>query len=414
MTGEDFASRAAAVVDWFASLNPYEFGGSILKIEDVNASLETGDPQPLHCFAISSKRYALFNLAPDGTPIMRKVSAHGLGHLSQPYGDNDAPAHFPVPHKSVLKDGTVRWHCDLWHQIVSAAIDGHPDRVARDYHPALKRPAISRYGATSPDLLQWFKAYNADRSYRDQVKPFGFLLAMSGGRTIDSDGRVATRTKGRRKKAAAIKPIAPFDTDHQKAVESAFDRSTGLPILASALRTYADTLAQYHISPESKFLNADFLDRGTTQRRHVRMATVLHVGKEAHDWERQAILGLSADSEIAYGVAAADLAEKLQAMIAEFGEAECRKALAISGRDLTALVTESSLPTQSSVAKAVEAGLPQAISGCAAFRRERQDQLHRLQAAIESHGLRHTARKMEVDPVPLRLSQTPARCSVSR
>lgn len=151
MSSAEFAALTQEVVDWLASLNPYEFGGSILKIEDVNQSLATGEPEPLFCWAVSSKRYALFNLDGDGEPIMRKVSAHGLGHLLPPYQERDAPAHFPVPHKSVLKDGTVRWHCDLWHQIVRAAIAGHPDRVSRDYHPALNVPAMSRYAATSPD-----------------------------------------------------------------------------------------------------------------------------------------------------------------------------------------------------------------------------------------------------------------------
>jgi hypothetical protein len=402
MPGEEFASRAASVVDWFASLNPYEFDGSILKVEDVNASLETGGPQPLHCFAISSKRYALFNLASYGTPIMRKVSAHGLGHLLAPYGEADAPSQFPVPHKSVLKDGTVRWHCDFWLQIVSAALNGKPDQLARDYHPALQRPAISRYGATSPDLLQWFKTYNADRSYRDQVKPFGFLLAMSGGRSIDREGVIATRTKGRRKKVPAVKPVAPFDTNHEKAVAAAFDRKIGLPIEASSLRNYADALEQYHISPESKFLNARFLDRGTTQRRHIRMATVQHVGKEAHDWERQAFLGMNPESDITYGVAGANLASKLTAMTAQFGETQTAKALAISKMALAALVSGSLQPVYVRLANTVAKRLPAALATCAKLHREKGTEIAGLRAAILRDGLRETARRLGVDPSNLR------------
>jgi hypothetical protein len=46
----------------FASLNPYSFGGTILKIEDVNYI--DGDPsnsfRDLHGYAISAKRYCLF------------------------------------------------------------------------------------------------------------------------------------------------------------------------------------------------------------------------------------------------------------------------------------------------------------------------------------------------------------------
>ncbi|MBS0618474.1 MAG: hypothetical protein JSR44_09810, partial [Spirochaetes bacterium] len=117
MEGGEFGSRVNSIVDWFAALNPYSFAGSILKIEGVNASLVGGTPEPLYCWAVSSKRYALFNIAPDGRPVLRKVSAHGLGHLRPPYGADDAPANLPTPDKSVLGSGIERWHCDLWYRI---------------------------------------------------------------------------------------------------------------------------------------------------------------------------------------------------------------------------------------------------------------------------------------------------------
>ena len=39
--------------------------------------------EPLYCYTISSKRYVLFNLDAKGRPILRKASAHGLGHLGR-------------------------------------------------------------------------------------------------------------------------------------------------------------------------------------------------------------------------------------------------------------------------------------------------------------------------------------------
>lgn len=286
MDGANFAKRVRAIVNWFTPLNPYALGGSILKIEDVNDALERDGMEPLYCLAISSKRYALFNLAPDGTPIMRKISAHGLGHLRPPYTTEDAPADFPVPHPSVLRDGTARWHCDLWHRIVKAALAGHPDRVALDYHPALSQPTVSRYAATSPDLLRWFNGYNASRPYREQVKPFGFLLALRAAFDPSSERFVDSVTKrGRPRKCLPVKPIAPFDTDHAKAIPLAFDRESAEPVVPSSLATYADALAAYHLSPENKFLNGDYFDKGTTQRRHVRVTGIWHIGKEAQGWE---------------------------------------------------------------------------------------------------------------------------------
>jgi hypothetical protein len=268
MSPNEFTARVKMVVQWFDALNPYDFDASILKIEDVNYSLETGELEPLFCWAISSKRYALFNLDTQGQPIMRKVSAHGLGHLMPPYDDADAPKHFPVPDKSVLKDGTVRWHCDLWHQIVTAALAGHPDQVARDYHPAMNKPARSRYAATSPDLLRWIKSYNADREYNDQVRPFGFMLSYSVQPFQPAETIVDPSRRGRPKKVELIKPIAPFENEARKAAATVFDRETGNSVDPTILRTYADALAQYHVSPESKFLNSNFLGKGITRFRH--------------------------------------------------------------------------------------------------------------------------------------------------
>jgi hypothetical protein len=51
---------------------------------------------------------------------------------------------------------------------------------------------------------------------------------------------------------------------------------------ASELLTYAEALAQYHLRPESKFLNGDFSDRGRTERRHVIATQIVHIGKEAN------------------------------------------------------------------------------------------------------------------------------------
>jgi hypothetical protein len=113
---------------------------------------------------------------------MRKVSAHGLGHLRSPYKAEEAPADIPAPHETVLRSGVERWHCDLWFQIVSAALAGKADRPTLDFHPTLSAPRIIRYSATAPDLLRWFDGYNAERPYRQQVKPFGFMLALSARR----------------------------------------------------------------------------------------------------------------------------------------------------------------------------------------------------------------------------------------
>jgi hypothetical protein len=65
---EEFVGRVQNICSWFVPLNPYEAGPkkgpvSILELEDENFSAVEGrksEFEPLFCFAISAKRYALF------------------------------------------------------------------------------------------------------------------------------------------------------------------------------------------------------------------------------------------------------------------------------------------------------------------------------------------------------------------
>lgn len=404
MDGADFAAKVAKVVEWFADLNPYEFGGSILKVEDVNFALDTGEPEPLYCWAISAKRYALFNLAADGQPIMRKVSAHGLGHRLEPYR-LDAPKQFPVPHESVLKDGIRRWHVDLWHAIVTSALTGRPDQVKLDYHPALQEPAISRYGATSPELLRWYKTHNTSKPYRDRVKPFGFLLSFSVKHFAPKESASFATAKRRNSKASPIKPVATFDKTLASAAARAFDRETGRPVPATALKTYVEDLAQYHLHPESKFLGGDYLDCGPTTRRHVRMIATRHIGKESNDWEAQAILGLNLDAAPDYRLSDEDIA-KVQALFAAhtgaFGIAQGARDLGVSRQTAIGLARgakdKSVIPSNSRyVAK-----LHSAMAEHAADEREKALNIENLKISVQRDGLRKTARELGIDPSNLR------------
>jgi hypothetical protein len=178
---------------------------------------------------------------------------------------------------------------------------------------------------------------------------------------------------------------------------------------SSALKSYADALAHYHIQPESKFLNADYRDRGTTLRRHIAMTGTLHIGKESHDWERQALLGLNLDSEIAYGVATDDVADKLRSFIAEFGERTAAKALGISAAQLTAFVSGSPNPRGESLTQKVASRLPAAFRLCAKLSHDRHVELHQLREAVANAGLRETARRLGRDPSNLRRQLSRAR-----
>ena len=183
MSDAEFERRVEAIRGWFDDLNPYAHKTSLLKLEDVNFGLGNGkltkELQPLYCLAVSAKRYALFNIANDGGIVLRKASAHGLGHFLPPYTEATAPLSIPAPEMGLNEIGVERWQYDLWHQVVRAALDGLPDQVNLDYHPNFNLPAASRYGATTPSLLSWFGAHNSNLHYADQVRPNNFLLEFS-------------------------------------------------------------------------------------------------------------------------------------------------------------------------------------------------------------------------------------------
>lgn len=307
-----FFSTAQAVCDWFKPLNPYEKKGALFKIEDANFGIapdQQGDELvPLYCLCISSKRYVLFNLTESGEPIIRKASAHGLGHLLPPYRLDNVPTSIPAPKIPLSEIGVDRWQYDLWHQIIHAELAGHLDQVDLSYHAALEKPAASRYGATTPELLRWFKTYNLNRSYPDHVKPLNFLISFQARPrlALPTAEESAVIKRGRRPKRHQVKPIAPFDKDVGKASPNVFDRKKGGMVPSSDLKTCREVLAQYHLSPESKFLNGDFADRGWTKRRHVQVTDVVHIGKEANKWEEQFFMGFDEEAQIEYGVDTSD------------------------------------------------------------------------------------------------------------
>ena len=312
----------------------YEKKGSIFKIEDANYLIASDSKlEPLFCYCISSKRYVLFNVGPSGEAVIRKASAHGLGHYLAPYEAENAPRSIPAPSVSLEEIGVDRWHYDLWHTVVRAALEGHPDQVDLSYHSGLSEPAVSRYGATTPKLLGWFKLHNSGREYGDQVKPHNFLIAFQGRQHVtETDGEPWTPKRGRPRKPSPVRPVAPFNRNISEAAEVAFDRETGKRIESDSLITYAEALAQYHLRPESKFINGDFFDRGRTERRHVIAVQILHIGKEANKWEEQYFLGADEEAEIEYGFRGSEgvLDTRIRRLCDDIGERAAAEELGIS------------------------------------------------------------------------------------
>ncbi len=279
---DEFVRRVQSICEWFVPLNPYEpdpkkGAVSILEMEDQNFSKDKRF-EPLFCFAISAKRYALFNLDRQGKPVIRKASAHGLGHYASPYGDEEEA-------RADRDSGVRRWEEDVWKQIVSAALSDKPHEVDYAFRPEMMKPARSRYGATRPAVLNWFKRYNEGRRYAEQVKPFNFLLTFFVRRQEDLTTEDPTHEWD--PKLEDMRPVAPYEKDIDKALGRVFDRSSDSleAVPGKWLRTVADVLRDYHRQPEYKFLGGGWNEEGVLRRRHIFAETIEDIGKESDGWE---------------------------------------------------------------------------------------------------------------------------------
>jgi hypothetical protein len=53
-------------------------------------------------------------------------------------------------------------------------------------------------------------------------------------------------------------------------------------------------------------LNGDFRDCGRTEQRHVLLAAIVHIAKEANKWGEQFYTGFDEEAQIEYGADASD------------------------------------------------------------------------------------------------------------
>ena len=334
---EEFAGRVKDICDWFTCLNPYERSPekapvSILEIEDQNFSTEKGNEkelEPLFCFAISAKRYALFNLNRNGRPIIRKASAHGLGHYAAPYGDEEEA-------RDDRDSGVRLWEEDVWKQIISAALSDKPGEVDYAFRPEMMKPARSRYGATRPAVLNWFKRYNEGRPYAEQVKPFNFLLTFFARRQEDLTTEDPTHEWD--PKFEQMRPVAPYETDTDKALRRVFDRGSDHleAVPKKWLRTVADVLRDYHRQPEYKFLDGGWNEKGILRRRHVFADTIEDIGKETDGWEEDEARTEDQDTVLTYPSSSYDR-KRMVALIKSVGKRELMREARIAMRTIDAV-----------------------------------------------------------------------------
>ncbi len=262
------------LVEQFERLKPYDrdlVSSPVLEVEEENFRAKKCEEQvQLTCFAISAKRYVLYEDREDG-PALKKWSEHGLGHLADPL-DTDAED----------RD----WIKELWELLLAEELGselGEPEWF--------DRAALSCIPISSPHYTRPLEALNAGRAYPNQIKPFNFLLSahlQAGRYPADAD-------------PTEFQPIAPFTSDLSQWRELPWlNKYTGdevsllqdntLAPWAAAVRTYREVFHRYRLHREPKSLDpggglCERNSRGLLPRRPVQLVHCPHIGKESNRLE---------------------------------------------------------------------------------------------------------------------------------
>jgi hypothetical protein len=250
---------------YFEPLNPMP-GEPFLKLEDENND-EHGNPRQLWFYGISAKRYVLYCIDEKGEPIPVKWSSHGLGHL--------------------LHERESEWEKELWTNILRHALG----RVTKEQllEQYASEYAVTKFAITKPSLLGRVKAIKG-KSCISQPRPYSFFLVGSPTMLGPNGNPIIPMTAFTRKYKLA--PYQPF-----------VNAKTGkLCKEATELywKTLMKTVEEYIDHPESKFENGQHC--GTMCRRHLRVDSILYIGKEANELEETQILGMDNETYVRYRV----------------------------------------------------------------------------------------------------------------
>jgi hypothetical protein len=217
----------------------------------------------------------------NGAPVMLKKALnnkedgwkqHGLGHLLNPMD---------------LESEDRAWIGGVWLNIVRKALGFDIPRLAFD-----DLMAVGRVAVTSPAARKPFSAFNAGKLYRDQIKPFNFLLTCQVMPLGHPTGASPER----------FHLIAPFESNPKKWrtmkwIDQYTDRRYGVTTdghhgsrTTAHVKTYGDILGEYEFHPESKC--ADWKGNvcgkqtvGLLQRRHIQIDGITYIGKESNRLE---------------------------------------------------------------------------------------------------------------------------------
>lgn len=270
-------SQVQEIVDRFAELNPYNFGGSILRFVDSNyidSDPEKGFRKELLAFCISAKRYTTYER--DGKKIIIvDPKAHGLGYLYP-------PAESPLD----VDQEIAHWVYEAWEWLVRRGCGLLPNRPPSWFkHPQMMRMAVTSYA-----LLK--------RMHRlKRLRPFDHFLVpvlANSGQPANVDPEHFTL-------------VTPFEPDQSKWIDAVcfniddphdkreykLATSFDSPHFGerAIVETFEGLLHRYFYHPESKSLGPNGepcqqKTRGRLRRPYVIGGKHHHIGKEVdRRWE---------------------------------------------------------------------------------------------------------------------------------
>jgi len=207
------------------------------------------------------------------SPTLLKWSEHGLGHLIN-------PIHPEIEDRD--------WISKIWSNIVRKSLKLKTNKLDFESVPAIGRTTVS-----SPRILESLQGLNKGKTYRDQIKPFNFLITCHvkpfGHRTdinpekfhliapYELDPNKWTRMNWVDQYSAEVFRISP-DYSSRKTIR---------------VKTYGDVISEYEFHPEPKCADSNgYTCRNETvgllHRRHVRIGGIVPIGKESNRLEQVA------------------------------------------------------------------------------------------------------------------------------
>ena len=269
-------SQVQEIIDRFAELNPYNFGGSILRFLDgnyIDSDPEKGFRKELLAFCISAKRYTTYER--DGKKIIIiDPKAHGLGYL------------YPPADSALDADQEIaRWVYEAWEWLVRRGC-GLPNRPPSWF----KHPQMMRVAVTTHSLLK--------RLHRlKRVRPFDLFFVpvlASGGQPANVDPqRYMLVTRFEPDQSRWIDSVCFNIDDPNDAREYRLGTRFDSPHFGERpiVETFEELLHRYFSHPESKSLGPDGepyqqKTRGRLLRPHVIGGKHHRIGKEVdRRWE---------------------------------------------------------------------------------------------------------------------------------